>query len=115
MLPSPFDLSHNIYARYHVLDGVRYVKSLQNSASGEEEERLLWDAQKRGGTASTVLVAEDHVGIRGVKFASSNTVLSGPGNMPTRVWWWNICRPGGIARIRAKLDVGRGANSVESG
>lgn len=109
MCGSLFDLSHNVYTRYRVVDGVRYVASLQNSRSGtRNEEELLFDAQNNGMVRKLIIV-EDHLGVRLVHFSSE--IATGqverhgtPGHLP-RAWWRAIHRPGGFTKIRAKGDV----------
>lgn len=111
-LPSEFlvDLSRNIYAQSRDFDGVYYIESLRNSKSEEaaENEVLLLRPQEAG-AIHAVLIAEDHVGVRAVHFASSSRVPQtslGPG-----VWWKSISRRGGIAKIRATTDVSKATGS----
>lgn len=99
------DLTRNVYAEYHKFDGVYYIKSLRNSGSKKGKNKLLLlDVQKKG-TVCKVFVAEDHLGIRSVQFAPSNTT-SMPRPIPG-AWWKDISRPGGITKIRVKTDVSR--------
>ncbi len=116
------DLSRNVYVRYHVVDGFRYIKSLQNSQSGtDKEEQLVYNVRKTG-TASKIVIAEDHLGIRLVHFSSNKATgrLKGPDIIPSQsdhlpsTWWRTISRPGGITKIRAKFDVSRAATCVST-
>ena len=98
------DLSRDVYARYHVVDGVRYVKSLGNFLSETNEEgQLLLDVQKQGGIRK-IVIAEDHLGIRLVKFVSLDAVF--PKNRHgLRAWWRDISKPTGISEIKVRTDV----------
>jgi hypothetical protein len=101
------DLTRNVYAQYYELDGVCYVKTLSNSRPETgKDQRLLFDAQQ-GGRVHKVLVAEDHLGIRSVRFASCNAV-SDTHPVP-RAWWKDISGPGGVTKMRATTDVRRTA------
>ncbi|KAH7169755.1 uncharacterized protein B0J16DRAFT_276889 [Fusarium flagelliforme] len=100
------DLSCDVYANYHAVDGVRYVKSLRNSRSetGEEDYHLLDVGENR--SVRKIWIAEDHRGIRFAKFSSSDAPLSGPGPI-ARSWWREISMPSEITTIKVKTDVGR--------
>ncbi|KAF6822900.1 hypothetical protein CPLU01_11721 [Colletotrichum plurivorum] len=61
------DLSSDVYESYHVVDGVRYIRSLFNSTSkvSEDEHHVL--ARKAGQpVVHKIWIAEDHRGIRDV-------------------------------------------------
>ena len=100
------DLSRNVYANYHAVDGVGYIKSLQNlrSETGDEEHHLLHVGENR--RIRKIWIAEDHRGIRFVKFSSSDAPLSGPGPI-ARSWWREISMPSEVTTIKVKTDVGR--------
>jgi len=104
-LPSEslIELTRNVYAQYHEFDGVYYIKSLRNSRSKRGKNELLLLGVQKKGAIGRVFVAEDHLGIRSVQFASSDTI-SEPRPIPG-TWWKDISRPGGITKIRAKTDV----------
>lgn len=99
------DLSRDVYASYHVVDGVRYATSLANSTSemSEDEHHVL--VRKAGHSVHKIWIAEDHRGIRCVKFCSSDGVLPGPTPI-ARSWWRSISAPHGIGEITVKTDVG---------
>lgn len=104
-VPSEFslDLTRNVYAQYRKFDGVIYLKNLLNSQSEKGKYELLLLDVKRISTICKILVAEDHLGIRSIQFASSDT---GPEPCPIPgAWWTDITRLGGITKIRVKSDV----------
>lgn len=99
------DLSRDVYAIYHTVDGVRYVKSLVNppSQSCDEGHHVL--ARNEGRAVHKIWIAEDHRGVRFVSFCSSDTALPGPAPI-ARSWWRAISVPDGIRAITIETDVG---------
>lgn len=80
------NLHRSVYASFQVVDGVPYVKSLHNSKPGRGEDgglRLL-DTGKTG-TVKRIIIADDHLGIRLIRFVSSDAVVSTPGHI-SGVW-----------------------------
>lgn len=99
------DLSSDVYESYHVVDGVRYIRSLFNSTSkvSEDEHHVL--ARKAGQpVVHKICIAEDHRGIRCVRFCASDAALPEP-TAVARSWWRSISAPHGIGEITAKTDV----------
>jgi hypothetical protein len=97
------DLSRNIYATYHAVDGIGYVKSLSNSRP-ESHEKEVHVLHKEESGVRRIHVAEDHRGIRCVKFSSSDDLSSGLCPV-ARVWWRDMSVPSDITQIRVKTDV----------
>ena len=98
---SAIDLSHDVYIRYVMIDGIRYIGSLRNSSRSAVEpgEKLLLDAQVARNIRN-IYIGEDHLGIRQVLFSSFSHDLSTPG-----LWWRELSRPCGISEIRTRTDV----------
>lgn len=98
------DLARDIYARYQEFDGLYYVTSLRNHKL-DEKELLVLNAREEG-TTRRIIIAQDHLGVRLVQFASSDAaskLRSVPG-----AWWKDITRASGITKIRTTSDVSRG-------
>lgn len=99
-------LHDSVYALFQVVDGVRYVKSLRSSKPerGEDGGQQLLDTRKTG-AVKRIAIAEDHLGIRLIRFASSDAVTSTTPGEISGVWWRHISRHGAITEVRAKTDV----------
>lgn len=102
---SRVSLHGNVYALFQVIDGVRYVQSLHNHKPGRRDvgARLLCVSEKIG-TVRKIIIAEDHLGIRLIRFASSDVEVSLPAQT-SGLWWRDILRHDGIAELEAKTDV----------
>ncbi len=78
------DLSREIYAQYRLVDGVRYLRSLRNHrAPDDEEAEKIFDARK---DVHKILIAEDHRGIRLIRFLSSDAQIPASGPMEGVFW-----------------------------
>ncbi|KAF8854774.1 hypothetical protein BDZ45DRAFT_758324 [Acephala macrosclerotiorum] len=69
---SVLDFSQDVYIRYIVIDGIRYIKSLRNAfrPTVEPGEELLLNAQIARNIRN-VYIGEDHLGIRHIQISSS--------------------------------------------
>ncbi len=79
-------LTRDVYARFCRIDGIRYIQTLQNAEPGpaQGEWQLLFRAQK--GPVSRVLVAEDHLGIRLIRFILPDS--PDPPSLDIPGTWW---------------------------
>lgn len=100
-LPSEFllDLTSNVYAQFCKIDGVAYIKHMGNSQI-RSDGILLLNAQKHG-AVRRVFVAQDHLGVRSVRF--SNRM---PAALPG-VWWKEISGQDRLAEVAVTTDVRR--------
>lgn len=110
-LPSSFivDLTQNVYAQYLDIDGFCHVKSLQNSKSETVKKQALLPRAQEDFANLKIFVAEDHLGIRAVHFASSSRMPET--SLGSGVWWKCISRRHGNAKIRVTTDVSRATAS----
>ncbi|KAF5019920.1 hypothetical protein F66182_8060 [Fusarium sp. NRRL 66182] len=98
------DLGKDVYVCYTTVDGVRYVKSIGNTISklcNEEHTVLL---SKQGEPVSKIWIAEDHRGIRSVKFGFADASLAGPTPI-VKSWWRAISARCDIKKITIKSDA----------
>ncbi|OTA80871.1 hypothetical protein M434DRAFT_17566 [Hypoxylon sp. CO27-5] len=102
---SDVDLSRDVYARFIMYGGVPYLKELSNSSSpGSKGEMLLFRSQPTR-KVRKIYIAEDHLGVRGIKLVSSNSsVPPGPSPDIPGVWWRRLSHDRGIYTIRAVTD-----------
>ena len=100
------DLSRDVYTRYVMIDGIRYIGSLRNSSRSAVEpgERLLLDAQIARNIRN-IHIGEDHLGIRQVQFSSSGNVSSWSDLRIPGLWWRQLSEPRGISMIETRSDV----------
>ncbi|KAI1136068.1 hypothetical protein F5Y05DRAFT_415666 [Hypoxylon sp. FL0543] len=103
---SVVDPTRDIYAQFVTIEGTFYIQELSNTAFSGRRGRHLF----RGRPTRPVLkihIAEDHLGVRGIKFSSSGSDDS-PGNTPDipGVWWRCVSASSwrGIGMIRARSD-----------
>ncbi|KAH8891427.1 hypothetical protein GQ53DRAFT_841379 [Thozetella sp. PMI_491] len=116
------DLSQNVYVQYELIDGVRYVRTLQNRspirATGQNE--VLWNLLNRklldgrvhneGGTA---FYAWDHLGIRAIRIALNSSgedaagAQAGDDEIAPGAWWRQITWPAGTTKLRCKSNGGK--------
>lgn len=96
------DHTQDVYISYTTVDGIRYVKSISNTASkNEDQPRLL---SKQGEPVGKMCIAEDYRGIRCVKFCPADASLAGPTPI-VKSWWRAISIPCDIKNITIKSDV----------
>ncbi|PQE33521.1 hypothetical protein CJF32_00003384 [Rutstroemia sp. NJR-2017a WRK4] len=99
---SAIDFSHDVYARHIVIEGIRYIRCLRNSAQSTPEvgETLLLKGQSSGDFRN-VYIGEDHLGIRHIQlFSSSKPSVRTPG-----LWWRQLSEPCCDSTFRTKTDV----------
>lgn len=99
------DLSRDVYASYVLFDGVRYIRALRNATEAEAapgESLVLNPATDR--VVDKVHIAFDHLGVRGVQFASADRVLPGADSVPG-LWWRQLRQSDGISIIGTWSDV----------
>ncbi|KAF5586805.1 uncharacterized protein FSUBG_12016 [Fusarium subglutinans] len=82
------EISRDIYVNYTAVDGVRYVKTLCNTASnfGDQDYNRL--RRKMDKPVDQIWIAEDHRGIRSVIFCGADSPLVGP--TPIMKSWWRV-------------------------
>ncbi|KAI0837178.1 hypothetical protein F5Y06DRAFT_304880 [Hypoxylon sp. FL0890] len=100
---SVVELSCHVYAQFVNYEGIYYLKKLSNSAiSGGQGGMLLFRGQPTR-LVRKIYIAEDHLGVRCIKFVSANDQ---PGHNPTiaGVWWRCISELKGINIVRAMTD-----------
>ncbi|KAG5761421.1 hypothetical protein H9Q69_005518 [Fusarium xylarioides] len=97
------DITQDIYANYTAVDGVRYVKTLCNTASnfGDQDHPTL--LSKEGKSVDKIWIAEDHRGIRSVIFCGPDSPLIGPTPI-TKSWWRVLTLSNGTKEIAIKSD-----------
>lgn len=98
------DLSHDVYAQYIYVEGVRYIQALSNVSSSKIRRRKrVFNAQHRL-VVQNIYVRYDHLGIRDIWFTLPKTLLLrslGAG----RTWWTELSRKDGIRQVTASTDV----------
>ncbi|KAH6949273.1 hypothetical protein DER45DRAFT_588581 [Fusarium avenaceum] len=95
------DLRQDVYISYTTVDGIRYVKSISNTApKNEDEPRLL---SKQGEHVGKIWIAEDYRGIRCVRVCPAGAPLAGPTPI-VKSWWRAISTPCGVKNITIKFD-----------
>ena len=102
------DICQDMYARYVIIDGIKYIKSLRNHhrSTPEPGEKLLFEA--RSGTASyDIHFSQDAIGIRHFQIDPQVTPCRIPG-----LWWMKFTLPEGVPWVEAKTDVGLIGNIV---
>jgi len=98
------DLTQDVYVSYTTIEGLRYVKSIRNTAPklcNGDRTRLL---NKQGEPVGMIWVAEDYRGIRFVKFCPADASLAGPTPIE-KSWWRTISTPRDIDKITIRFDV----------
>ncbi|KAI0976397.1 hypothetical protein F4678DRAFT_416920 [Xylaria arbuscula] len=76
------EMPHDIWARYVMIDGVRYLASVSNESSSDARLVLSTTA---AADVDRMYIAEDHVGIRQVYFG--NTTPPGTDRGVPGLWW----------------------------
>ncbi|KAF5540413.1 hypothetical protein FNAPI_10512 [Fusarium napiforme] len=98
------DITQDVYAKYTAVDGVRYVKSLYNTASSNSDDQdhptLL---SKKGKPIDKIWIAEDYCGIRSVIFCDVDFRLEGPTPI-TKSWWRVLNNSKDTKKIAIKSD-----------
>jgi hypothetical protein len=99
---SVIDFSLDVYARHVVIEGIRYIRCLRNSAQSTPEvgETLLLKGQSSGDVRN-VYIGEDHLGIRQIKLFSS----SKPSVRTPSLWWRQLSGSCCVSTFRTKTDV----------
>ncbi len=102
---SVLDLSQDVYGRYVVIDGVRYIKSLRNASGSiaEPGEELLLDTHMVHNIRN-IHIGEDHLGVRHVQFSPSMNVSRSHLSIPG-LWWRQLSESCGISKIPTRTDV----------
>lgn len=98
------DLTQDVYVSYTTIEGLRYVKSISNTAPklcNEDQTGLL---SKQGESVGKIWIAEDYCGIRFVRFCPADASLAGPTPM-VKSWWRTISIPCDVDKITIKFDV----------
>ncbi|KAJ4023047.1 hypothetical protein NW752_003505 [Fusarium irregulare] len=94
------DLAQDVYVSYTTIEGLRYVKSISNTAPKDHPVLL----SKQGQPVGKIWVAEDYRGIRFVKFCPAGASLAGPTPI-VKSWWRTISIPCDVDKITIKFDV----------
>jgi hypothetical protein len=93
------DFSSNVYVQYTVIDGIRYVSGLSNSAARGSE--LLVDAKSMP-AIQRVDVGEDHLGVRQLLL---DTREQSSINYISSLWWRHITKLNANLKVRVVMDV----------
>lgn len=98
-------LSHDVYAQYIDIEGVRYIRALSNvPLSTKVQGRVRVFKAQRGRVVQKIYIRYDHLGIRGVWFTLPNNDLLR--SLDTRgVWWTELSRKDNILQITTNSDV----------
>ena len=94
------DLAQDVYVSYTTIEGLRYVKSISNTAPKDHPVLL----SKQGQPVGKIWIAEDYRGIRFVKFCSADASLAGPTPI-VKSWWRTISISCDVDKITIKFDV----------
>ncbi|CAD6456659.1 127314ca-dd94-4fbc-9c12-f5e5b2e313b3 [Sclerotinia trifoliorum] len=105
---SIIDLSRNVYVRYIMIEGTRYIRSLRNSTQSMSKpgETLLLESQNSSDVRN-VYIGEDHLGIRQIQLSSSSKSIPG-------LWWRQFSKSYCICKIRTRTDGLKLRDLVES-
>ncbi|GKU06414.1 unnamed protein product [Fusarium langsethiae] len=97
------NLTQDVYVRYTNVDGVRYVKSLDNTASElcDQDRHML--LSKQGEPVRKIWIDEDYRGIRFVKLSTADATLAEPTPI-AKSWWRAIYVQCDIENIIIKSD-----------
>jgi hypothetical protein len=98
------DITRDIYANYTAVDGVRYVKSLYNTASGSGDQDHPTLLGKKGKSIDKIWIAEDYRGIRSVIFCGADSPQVGPTPI-TKSWWRVLTTSSNTKEIACQSDV----------
>lgn len=98
----PVRISKSIWARYTLFEGIWYIASMSTKASSgaTHDDNILVVSESE---PSTVFVAEDHLGIRGLLEGGAgvtSTVKSHRG-----IWWRMAQVPSLTTRLQTQTDV----------
>jgi len=99
---SVIDLSCNLYVRYIMIEGIRYIQSLRSSNCSTPtpgETRLL--VSQHSNDIRNVYIGEDHLGIRQIQLRSSSKSRL----RITGLWWRQLSESCCISKIRTRTDV----------
>ncbi|KAF5248427.1 hypothetical protein FANTH_5925 [Fusarium anthophilum] len=80
------DITRDIYANYTAVDGVRYVKTLCNTASNSGDQDYNRLRRKMDKPVDQIWIAEDHPGIRSLIFCAADSPLVGPTPIMKSLW-----------------------------
>ncbi|CCT69648.1 uncharacterized protein FFB20_10513 [Fusarium fujikuroi] len=97
------DIRRDIYANYTAVEGVRYVKSLCNTASNFGDQDYPTLLCKKSKPIDKIWIAEDHRGIRSVIFCGKDSPLVGPTPI-TKSWWRSLTISNDTKEIAIKSD-----------
>ena len=93
------DLTQDVYLNYTIIEGLRYVESIINTAPKLCNEHHTGLLSKKGEPVGKIWIAEDHRGVRFVKFCPADVSLAGPS------WWRTISTPCDVDKITINSDV----------
>ncbi|KLO94448.1 uncharacterized protein LW93_8870 [Fusarium fujikuroi] len=96
-------IRRDIYANYTAVEGVRYVKSLCNTASNFGDQDYPTLLCKKSKPIDKIWIAEDHRGIRSVIFCGKDSPLVGPTPI-TKSWWRSLTISNDTKEIAIKSD-----------
>lgn len=104
---SVVELSHNVYVRYVMMDGIRYIAGLRSSPRSaiKAGETLLFSPQTTGNIRN-LYIGEDHLGIRQLQSYSSSNASSRLDFGAPGLWWRELPEPCRFQKLRMRTDVG---------
>lgn len=98
------NLTQDVYVNYTIIEGLRYVKSISNTAPKLCNEHHIGLLSKQGEPVGKIWIAKDPRGIRFVKFCPADALLTGPTPI-VKSWWRTISTPCDVDKITIKSDV----------
>lgn len=96
-----FSISSDVWARFALVEGVKYVTSLSNTPSSDAIRILALKSQKYA--IDTLYLCEDHLGVLQVVLSNGNktqNTTQRPG-----VWWRSAKIPESIRLLQGHVDV----------
>ncbi|KAL2159726.1 hypothetical protein VTH06DRAFT_2295 [Thermothelomyces fergusii] len=100
---SRISFSTKVWARYTLFEGVRYISSVTNEQASETDTgaKLVFDPGS-GPNDTTILVGEDHLGVRELLVLPSSknrTVRERP-----NIWWRSVTVPRSDPELESQVD-----------
>ncbi|KAL2017478.1 hypothetical protein VTK56DRAFT_2074 [Thermocarpiscus australiensis] len=104
LAPSCISFSSKVWARYTLFEGERYISSLTNEQPTNDDPRvkLVFESMPDQ-TDTTIFLAEDHLGVRELLFASSSKTPAIK-ERPT-IWWRSVVVPSSDPELESQVDV----------
>lgn len=103
-VPGRISFSTKVWARYALFEGVRYISSLTNKQPTEYDPKVKLAFEPMSSpTDTTIFLAENHLGVRELLFASSSKVPAIEEH--PNIWWRSIVVPSSNPELESQVDV----------